>query len=284
MCICCDSTEEKVVVVKSGYKINRCLNCDLLYVKDELTDADIKKFYSKDYFFRKLNDGIGYNDYLRDESGHRLNAKVLLDKINKIKQPGKLLDMGCGYGFFLDEAAKRGWQVYGTDISEEACSYASGTLGLKVFNGDLLDRGFESSFFDVVTLLGSIEHFADPYKILREASRILKNDGIMVITTLNIAGFTRLFKLFRYKPPEHLFYFSKDNMRFLLRKTGLRPLRVGGYYKYYALNDLACRLEDFFGCPPKFFSSAVNKVNLSDVLVRIPTNEMLVFAGKNPEG
>jgi 2-polyprenyl-3-methyl-5-hydroxy-6-metoxy-1,4-benzoquinol methylase len=281
MCICCDSTTEELVVIKNGYKITRCLNCNLLYVKDGLPIGEIKKFYSSDYFSRKLNDGIGYSDYLRDERGHRLNSAALLEKINKIKQPGNLLDIGCGYGFFLDEAAKRGWNAFGTDISEEACSYAKGSLGVKVCNCDLLDCGFESGFFDVISLLGSIEHLPNPYKVLEEASRILKNDGIVIITTLNIEGFTKLFKLFKYKPPEHLFYFSRKNIRLLLNKTGLSPMQMGVYYKYYALYDLTRRIEEFSGCRRKFLSNGVKKIKLSESLVKIPTNEMLVLAGKN---
>lgn len=282
MCICCDSSEEDLVVIKNGYKIVRCLHCNLLYVKDELAIGEIKKFYSSEYFLRELNDGIGYSDYIRDESGHRLNSVALLGEINKIKQPGNMLDIGCGYGFFLDEAAKRGWNVYGTDISEEACNYAKVSLGVKVYNCDLLDCGFESGFFDVISLLGSIEHFSNPYRVLKEAGRILKNDGIVIITTLNVEGFTKLFQLFQYKPPEHLFYFSGKNICLLLNKTGLHPMRTGVYYKYYALYDLTRKIEEFSGGTRNFLSNTVKKTKLSETLVKIPTNEMLVLAEKNP--
>lgn len=279
MCICCGESKKKILAIKNGYTVVKCVNCNLIYVKDLPSYRTLKKFYSSDYFFRSSKDGIGYRNYLQDENVHRLNSCFLLDKIEKIKNIGSLLDIGCGYGFFLDEAKKRGWNAFGIDISEQACEYAKKELRLNVFNCNLSDCRFNNDYFDVITLLGTFEHLANPLDELKQINRILKKDGILLLATLNIGGIVRYFKLFQYKPPEHLFYFSKETIQKFLIRTGFYIEKIDTYYKYFSLYDLVRRTEEFFG-NLLFIGSLLNKIKMPHLIIKIPTNEMLVLARK----
>lgn len=191
-----------------------------------------------------------------------------------------MLDVGCGYGFLLDEAKRKGWNVYGIDISEEACKYAKEALKLNVLNCDLINTKFENNFFDVICLIGVIEHLLDPVSYLKEINRISKDDGLVLITTLNIEGVVKRLNLFEYKPPEHIFYFSKKSISNLLNKNGFLVEKVSLYWKYYSLYDLVKRLEEFFLGKFNLFSFFVKKMNFQTFLIKIQTNEMIVLAKK----
>jgi 2-polyprenyl-3-methyl-5-hydroxy-6-metoxy-1,4-benzoquinol methylase len=280
MCICCGESKERLLVVKNDYPVVKCTNCGLIYVKKLPDIKELKRFYSSDYFSRKTRDNIGYRDYLQDEAVHRLNFSLLLKEIETFKIGSNLLDVGCGYGFLLDEAKRKGWNVYGIDISEEACKYAKEVLKLNVLNCDLINTKFENNFFDVICLIGVIEHLLDPVSYLKEINRISKDDGLVLITTLNIEGVVKRLNLFEYKPPEHIFYFSKKSISNLLNKNGFLVEKVSLYWKYYSLYDLVKRLEEFFLGKFNLFSFFVKKMNFQTFLIKIQTNEMIVLAKK----
>lgn len=102
-------------------------------------------------------------------------------------EPGKkLLDVGCGKGLFLFLASKRGLLTYGIDISKVAVDIArkvSPTSDIRVGLGEGLP--YSDNFFDYVTCLGSLEHFLDPSKGVREMARVLKPDGRALILVPN---------------------------------------------------------------------------------------------------
>lgn len=280
MCICCGEKKERILVVKNGYTVVKCTACGLIYIKNLPDIEELKRFYSSDYFFRKTRDNIGYKDYLSDQAVHRLNFRALLKTIERIKNISNLLDIGCGYGLLLDEAKRSGWNAYGIDISREAYKYAKEELRLNVLNCDLVSSKFESQFFDVICLIGVIEHLLDPASYLKEINRISKDSGLLLITTLSIEGAIKHLNLFAYKPPEHLFYFSKKSISEILNKNGFLVEKVSLYWKYYSLYDLVRRLEEFFFGKLNLFSSLLNKMNLSSLMIKIPTNEMVILAKK----
>src|SRR3989304_3784699 len=72
---------------------------------------------------------------------------------------GRLLDIGCGYGFFLSEMKARGWETYGMDVSSTAVSYASGR-GLNVALGTLKDITYQDDFFDAGTMFYVLVKFS----------------------------------------------------------------------------------------------------------------------------
>ncbi len=279
MCICCSQKKERVLSVKNGYKITRCSNCGLIYAQGTIKIEDLKEFYSDGYFNRRKRDGIGFRDYLEDEHIHRLNFSSLAKMISK-NACGNLLDIGCGYGLFLDEARKKGWNVYGTEISAQGYKYAMDILGINVANQELKDCKFNDDYFDLVSLLGVVEHLIDPLAELKEINRITKSDARLIITTLDIFAPVRFLKCFSYKPPEHMFYFSRKTLGKLLNMAGFEVESVSSYWRYYTLDDIVKRVEEFCFGDARFCSSCLEKTGLNKLIVRIPVNEMLVIARK----
>lgn len=137
--------------------------------------------------------------------------------------PGKLLDVGCGGGRFLNRMKRSGWQVEGTDFDEQAAQKVSARYGIKIHAGDLAQCALPANSFDAVTLSQTIEHLYDPKSALRECLRILKPGGLLVMTTPNVTslGATEFGAFWRgWEPPRHLHLFSVESLRRLTQGAG----------------------------------------------------------------
>lgn len=278
--ICDKKTGELYRKTENGY-IFRCQECHLLW-GDMTAGCGISpgSFYDESYFNSKTNNKTGYKNYLWDENNHRNNAKRLLRMVSRrinLKEK-RILDIGCAYGFLLDEAKKlQVSESVGVDVSRQACEYAKTVLHLDVYNCELIECKFESEYFDVVFLVGTLEHLMDPVGVLKEIGRVLKHHGMLVITTVNTLG---LFRFYSLKLPEHIFYFNHINLATLLENLGYEVVGARLHYANYRLFDLFQRLYEFsrFG----FFDylSVVTKKNFSAASLFIPTNEMFVMGEK----
>ena len=137
--------------------------------------------------------------------------------------PGKLLDVGCGGGRFMNRMARMGWEVEGIDFDEKTTEKITRRYGMKTYTGDLVSCGFPDASYDAITMSHTIEHLFDPDKTLKECMRILKPGGRLVITTPNVEGIAAtLFGRFwrGWEPPRHLHLFSVMTLRNFLLKGG----------------------------------------------------------------
>jgi SAM-dependent methyltransferase len=105
---------------------------------------------------------------------------------------GRLLEVGCGHGFFLRQAQSAGWECFGADLPSTATRHAREQLGLKVFETDLLSspENLPDSFgtFDLIVLTNFLEHAADPAAILKAVAGWLKPGGKILLTVPNAAA------------------------------------------------------------------------------------------------
>jgi 2-polyprenyl-3-methyl-5-hydroxy-6-metoxy-1,4-benzoquinol methylase len=145
--------------------------------------------------------------------------------------PGRLLDVGCGYGFFLEEMVQRGWQAEGIEISATGLNYARNKLGLTVSDKLLPRPDWQDNCYDVITLFYVIEHLQDPKSVLREARRLLRRDGLLLLRwphTAPIAALMRPWadRLKLYQAPSHLFDFSPLTLYKILDQSGFHEIRT----------------------------------------------------------
>jgi SAM-dependent methyltransferase len=162
----------------------QCRNCGLVYLNPRPT-AVAKTYYEEEYFVEKYKALYGVT-YLEDRENITRIARLRLDLIEQYKPRGKLLDVGCAAGFFLDEARRRGWLPKGVEVSQFASEYARQKLGLDVFTGTLEAAGFPSEEFDVVVSYYVLLHLSDPLGLLREVHRILKPGGLLCVAVPNV--------------------------------------------------------------------------------------------------
>jgi len=149
---------------------------------------------------------------------------------------GKLLDIGCGYGFFLQEMKSRGWNVKGVELSPEGRRYALDKFGIKAFSEALEDIAFAEGSFDVVTFIYVIEHMPDPIGLLSEVRRILKPNGLVLLRWPHSTPIMKILgpaarKFDVYHTPYHLYDFSPKTIKGMLLKSGFQAVEtcIGGY-------------------------------------------------------
>jgi len=152
---------------------------------------------------------------------------------------GRLLDIGCLWGSFLDSARQSGFDVTGIEPYERAARYARNILKLNVLSGSLKDVALPYPSFDAITILDVIEHLCDPVEELRTVLRLLKLNGVLVVVTPNVEGLpVRVLGLKRrifgqpWCPiddmPWHLWGFTPRTMVRVLELVGYRVEKIRG--------------------------------------------------------
>lgn len=277
-CPICSTTTLRDHTVQTTFHTVQCSNCDLIFTQN-ITQEELDRFYDSSYF-NNAESVIGYKDYIAEERGHRANAQRLLRTLDKaFPLRGKtLLDVGCAAGFLLDEARGRfGCRVFGVEPSTAIHDHARDVLGIDVRTTELERAGFAPEFFDVVLLVGTIEHLLDPRSVIESITKLLKPGGLFALTTIDTKG---LIPLYAIKPPEHIIYFSHQNLRMLLQQCGYSNIQHTTWLAKYRVSDLFHRLYEFSGFRPFRWLETLAHRFAGNAHWSIPTNEMLVWAQK----
>jgi SAM-dependent methyltransferase len=208
---CGRATAHRFLYAKDGCGIFACRECGL--GRTETTGFDPSRYYTGDYFTGGHSDG--YPDYLGTEPILRREFARTVDFIRRYCPRGRLLDVGCAYGFFLQEA-KPFFEVAGIELAEDAAAHARRS-GLDVVSG-VADEAVLGRLgaMDVIVLLDVIEHLPSPRDTLALCVRHLNPGGIIVLTTGDFGSlYARLagahWRLMT--PPQHLWFFSRESMR-----------------------------------------------------------------------
>jgi len=152
----------------------------------------------------------------------------------------RLLDIGCGDGSFSLLLQKFSDEVYGVDLVEEAVQRAR-SQGVQTFKIDIdeKDLPFENNFFDAVLCGEVIEHLYDPDHLLDEIYRVLKPNGICIITTPNLASWhNRIVLLFGFQP-----YLTEVSLKYNIGKFKVRDNKVSGHLRLFTYRALCELLE-----------------------------------------
>ncbi len=141
---------------------------------------------------------------------------------------GRLLDVGCGSGLFLQTMVNLGWAGTGVEPDAAAAEIAR-RRGLRVVTGTIEAARFPSGAFDIVTMSHVIEHVVDPIDTLRECGRVLCPGGRLIVVTPNaISQGVRKFgaSWMGWDPPRHLVVFSPDSLHRILVAAGFTSIKV----------------------------------------------------------
>ena len=204
------------------------------------------KGYEKNYLVKSKSSGFVFcskiptdeeilNHYTNYPIGYGADSAITIIRINEVldgfeefRKTNKMLDVGCGPGLFLIEAKKRGWEVYGTEFTDNQLAYLN-DKGINTLKGKLTNDSFEDELFDVIISSEVIEHINNPVEEMKHFYRLLRKGGLVYITTPNFNAIERFllkgnYEIIEY--PEHLCYYTPKTIDLLLTKNGFKKLKI----------------------------------------------------------
>ncbi|MFM7217973.1 MAG: class I SAM-dependent methyltransferase [Bacteroidota bacterium] len=152
----------------------------------------------------------------------------ILDTFEPFRKTGRILDIGCGEGFFLEEAKKRGWEVHGTEFSDLYIPICE-DKGISMKHGRLDTSHYQSKSFDLITWFEVIEHINTPNEELGKFTELLRAGGAVYLTTPNIASLSRYILKGNWTAityPDHLCYYSQSSLKRLFSSHGFSAVSV----------------------------------------------------------
>jgi 2-polyprenyl-3-methyl-5-hydroxy-6-metoxy-1,4-benzoquinol methylase len=296
-CVLCGGTEWCFVLrgrdeyfgVPGEFRLVRCARCELVCVDPPLAEERLRAHYPNGYYAFHPAEGLpsvvegrtwwqraalGARGYGGRRPGPLARAalagyaavrservRIGWRPVPRCREGGRLLDVGCGAGFFAAEMRRLGWAVSCLDASERACRVARERYGLEVHCGTIEDAPFPDASFDVVTIWETLEHLPDPVAALRRISRWLVPGGIVMGSVPNFGCPYRWWYGEAYYPlelPRHLYHFARPTLRRLLAHTGFSGIAIRSYTAGASVLLLSRQIRrnrraGTIGIPPEFW-------------------------------
>lgn len=282
--ICGEPSEATFVAAKLPIRI--CGSCRGRFVWPQPSAEELRGIYS-DAYFEGTHEGLGFEDYGALEPGLRLMFRRHLRRIGHYVPAGRLVDVGCAFGFFLGEAIEDGWQAAGVEISPTAAAAAAARVPVHAGTLESAMPLLEPGGWDAVTFWDTLEHVPDPKGDLRRANRLLRPGGCLFLTMPKAWGILPRAMgrhWFGYKKAgEHLFFFSKEAIERLLDAAGFRPLVVGRASWTCTVGFLASKIGYYSPALGREAVRAARAMRIADRPVDFPFINVFVGARKERE-
>ena len=243
-----------------SFSVSRCLDCCCLFQNP--MPQNPYSFYTESYY--KGEQQYSYIDERKIFKASQFVWKARLKTIKKYITSGRLLDVGCSFGGFVQTASKQNFQAVGLDVSMYSVDQGNywarlnnkdiSFLGL--FHGDLVHIPknviFSPKSFSIITMIEVAEHLADPITNFKNAYDLLENNGVLIIQTANFEGwqFKNEGTNYHYFMPGHLTYYTATGLKKLLQDIGF------SHFKEFIPTD--------FSVLPKLRKSRANFKKISD--------------------
>ena len=208
-----------------------------LIFQDEMPHVhDMKEYADAEY-----SSGL-YKDYVSAVALKYATFKKRAELIRQRIGSGRLLDVGCSSGFFLETALQYGFDAHGIEFSKVAIALAKPEIRERITHGDINAwTGDYKQKFDVIVAFDIIEHAQNPLHFLQNLRKMLSPEGWLVITTPDTGHFLRYLMRSHWpmlQPLQHTYLFSKKAMRRTLDITGFTNIHVQNANKTLSLEYL----------------------------------------------
>lgn len=271
---------DELLHVFDPFRVYRCQACKLVRLDPRLAESKLASLY-QDHYFSGSNT-TGYDTYEDDKVEYERTGARRLKLIRKYKPSGRLLDIGCGLGYFLNVAESEGFEVYGLDLSSYAVEACRSRFDGRVKQGLLEPDAFPEKMFDVVTMFDLFEHVYHPTNFLSTLHSIMKPDGIVVITTPNhrsVLSRVSGRRWVSYKLPEHVYYYTPDTLSKMV-KPFFTVETVQSAGQYCSLQFLTQRVKNLNQSVGRVMSRVVNSMGIGELVVYVNSGSMTTVLRK----
>jgi 2-polyprenyl-3-methyl-5-hydroxy-6-metoxy-1,4-benzoquinol methylase len=217
-CPLCGSQEKKPEFSKHSVELVGCQNCFIRYGAEIPANLD-DVYKNPGYVAYSKEDSDEHYNYRRERFG-RERVGILERYCGDLTEK-RLLDVGCGNGYFLSVAMEKCRHCFGTEFSDRLREFSRRKTGLTIYSHGLEELPENS--FDIITLFDVIEHIPEPLPFMHAVDRILAPGGHVLIFTPNFDSFSiRVMRQYSsiVDPTEHVVLFSLPSLHFLASKLG----------------------------------------------------------------
>jgi 2-polyprenyl-3-methyl-5-hydroxy-6-metoxy-1,4-benzoquinol methylase len=215
-CPLCNSGDLVAVKEYSMHHLVKCRNCSFVFSRKIPSDAELAYVYNTFFLIQQSVSPITVKRY-----------HEMLDYFEPYRKTNNIIDVGCGDGYFLDEAKKRGWNVYGTEYMDSKVAFCR-QKGISMAQGILNPNNYTPDFFDVIASIEVIEHINNANEEIKNFNRILRHGGIVYLTTPHYNSLSRYvfhgkWNVISY--PSHLSFYTKKPLKKLFESSGFALVR-----------------------------------------------------------
>ena len=157
--------------------------------------------------------------------------KEMLKLIRLFRKEGRLLDVGCAYGFLVNEASKH-FEAYGIDISSFAIKKSKDHCNGNTFKASASSLPFRDESFDAITLIDTLEHVPDFNACLKDATRALKKGGVLLLQLPNPLVWADVCSRFGLDDKTHVNNFRLTKWQRILQKNGVKIKKCLGFVSF----------------------------------------------------
>lgn len=211
------------LVSQQDFTIQQCDECGFRFTNPRPDKAEIGSYYKSDQYISHNDANVGLiSTAYRTVRNHTLQTKLkLIDQLNK--GAGRLLDVGCGTGAFLETCKTGGWDVTGVEPDSDARAASTEKLQINIMSD--MNALMEAQPFDIISLWHVLEHIPDLNQAIPQLYRLLDERGSLLIAVPNSDSYdATYFKKYwaAYDVPRHLHHFTPSTIEPLFKKNGFR--------------------------------------------------------------
>ena len=268
------------VATGEDFQLQYCESCSFIFTNPRPNISEIVKYYQSDQYISHSGKkkGLIYKiyDIVRDFS-----IRQKLNLIKKYHKSGKLMDLGCGLGYFLNGVKlDKTFDGLGVDISDDAVEYVKNTFGINVKNESELDN-LDKHTFDIITQWHVLEHVHYLNERMQQLHHLLKQDGTMFIAVPNSKSKdAEIYKEYwdGYDVPRHLYHFNQKSFSLLMEKHGFKIVEIKPMW--FDAPYICMRSEVHLKNRFPFINGAINGIKSTAAALSTGEHSTLLFVVK----
>ena len=233
-CPWCDSDKTQMqlwvkdlFLTQEAFEIHECMKCGLLFTEPRPKPEEIGKYYQSDEYYSHKENKQGFIPRIY-ESVKKVNLKRKVNMATDGLQVGKMLEIGCGVGDFIQEMEQHGWNCTGIEPSNDAKAIAEKRVKAKLYDPQEIGTLPDESF-DLVTMWHVLEHVDNLKEEIGHLQRLLKKGGRLVLALPNFKSHdAQYYKEYwaAYDVPRHLNHFCRASINNIFKNTELKQRKT----------------------------------------------------------